>query len=382
MSWGNPNNIFEETLSKLLKPAACAWELGSHLKLRSYKMGLLKRHTASVPVISIGNLSCGGTGKTPITIDLARRLIQAGMKVAILSRGYRRQSREAFVVVSDGTKLHASAAEAGDEPYMMAQAVPQAVVLVGAKRAATAEMAVKLYNCNVILLDDGFQHLAMNRNHDIVLLDYHDDPLKDSLLPAGRLREPVGALARAHYVAITKVPANVNPERMEYFQYVVRSQAPNAQLTACRFIPYRLRSLQGDSLSPDQLSGMRITSFSGIARPESLYGQLSELGAQVIRARSFSDHHWFNAHDLEAVGKDFRTAKADIIVTTQKDAARLNTSVLSQWPIYVLELSTQWMGKVPAIDAVCNTTDCNPQHSQLVQSPDSTVKSADCGVKV
>jgi len=351
MSWGNPQNITERFLATALKPASWAWALGSSVRLQGYRWGCLKRKQLNVPVISVGNLTCGGTGKTPVTIDLAHRLIAQNKKVAILSRGYQRQSKEQVIIVSDGTQIYADAAAAGDEPYMMAQAVPQAVVLVGSQRAATAELAVRLYGCDVILLDDGFQHLAIKRNQDIVLIDYHDDPLKDSLLPAGRLREPVQQLERAHWIVITKVPDTVNPDRLQHFESLVNEYAPHAQLTSCKFSPVRLRCLQESSktLKPQELSGLHVTAFSGIARPESFHSELSQLGAQVMRGRSFADHHWFNTRDIEQITNDFRNSKAELVITTAKDAVRLNPSQLADLPVYVLELGTEWLGTVPAL---------------------------------
>src|SRR4030095_1263679 len=208
MSWGNPENAAENLLASLLKPAAAAYGAGAYARLVAYSSGWLRRHRLDAPVISIGNITCGGTGKTPLTVDLARRLIGAGRKVGVLSRGYKRRSRGEIVIDSDGKDTLASVRDCGDEPYMVAQAVPEAVVIVGPRRHITGAIATAIYDCNVLILDDGFQHLPVTRDADLVLIDYHDEPEKDALLPAGRLREPLSALSRADHVVITRVPEN------------------------------------------------------------------------------------------------------------------------------------------------------------------------------
>ena len=176
MNWFSNDNL--AVSSGLLTPASSIYGLIVRLRLKAYDKGILKRHQIAVPIISIGNLTVGGTGKTPVTIDLAQRLIANGLKVAILSRGYKRLSTEKVVIVSNGQQIFATAQEAGDEPYMMAKELPSAVVITGASRVSTAQIAANLYNCNVILLDDGFQHLLLHRRDDVVLLDYNQDLLK------------------------------------------------------------------------------------------------------------------------------------------------------------------------------------------------------------
>ena len=195
MSWGNPETPQEKFLAKLLLPASAGFGLGLYARMMAYNWKLLKQTKVSVPVISIGNITCGGTGKTPVTIDLTQRLTEMGYKVGVLSRGYKRLSKERILVVSNGNGDIRSCAESGDEPYLIAQSVPEAVVIVGSKRIDTAPLAVHRYGCDILLLDDGFQHFPLARNSDIVLLDYNDELTKDHLLPAGRLREPLSALA-------------------------------------------------------------------------------------------------------------------------------------------------------------------------------------------
>lgn len=354
MTWGNPENTQERILTTLLQPASAVYGVGSYLRLRAYGAGYLKQHKTAVPVVSVGNLTCGGTGKTPVTIDLARRLVEVGHNVAIVSRGYRRKSTEELLVVSDGQGRIASCADAGDEPYMMARAVPKATVIVSAKRAVAADVAVNVYDANVILLDDGFQHLAIERAHDLVLIDYNDDPAGDSLLPAGRLREPISALTRATWVVITKVPANPKQARLSYLEEIVHERAERANITSCRFTPDRLRPLgEGDvTLSAGSLAGVKVVALSGIARPRSFIDLLLDLKADVVRQRSFPDHHWWRSSDIDSLRKDLTETGAELVVTTEKDAVRLDPDLCRNLPVSVLELTTEWLGAIPVVGSL------------------------------
>jgi tetraacyldisaccharide-1-P 4'-kinase len=185
--------------------------------------------------LSVGNLTVGGTGKTPIVVDLANRAVLAGFKPAILSRGYKRKSSDANLVVSDGKSLHASCEQAGDEPYLIATKAKGSVVIVGADRLRGAKIAVEHYDCDLIILDDGFQHVKIVRDIDMVLIDYNDEISADKVVPAGRLREPLAALNRASSVVITKVPAKPDRQRLENISDVVHKHCPRANISLARF---------------------------------------------------------------------------------------------------------------------------------------------------
>lgn len=330
----------------LLPPSFVYGSIGL-VRMKAYAQGLMNRVRPSVPVISVGNLSVGGTGKTPVTIDITRRLTDSGKRVAILSRGYKRKSTDAFTVVSDGTKILSSCAEAGDEPYMMAQALPESIVISGKDRSSTSAIASDTFKCDLIVLDDGFQHLKLRRDFDVVLLDY-SETLDDALVPAGRLREPFSALGRATHIVISKVPPYPDPKRMRRFQELAEKYAPRAQISMCRFRPAFLRRMGGGSdLSFSQISGQKVVALCGIARPGAFVDSLSQLGVEVVSLQAFPDHHWFSETEIEALKTVLANKNASLIVTTEKDMVRLDLPEDLQDKVVALAMETEWIGAPP-----------------------------------
>ena len=354
MSWGNPTTPLEKFRKTLLTPASAAYFIGSLMRLQGYRNGLLKREQVEIPVISVGNITCGGTGKTPVTIDLAQRFVLAGVKVGILSRGYKRQSKDATLVVSDGAGNFANCADSGDEPYLIAKRVPKAVVLVGSNRRASANLAVSHYNCQVLILDDGFQHLAVHRDADLVLIDYNDEPANDSLLPAGRLREPLSALSRSTSLVITKIPDNYDSSKLERLEKFLSSYASEQTISKCRFTPSQLVSPTCVMLQADALKGNSIVAVSALARPEPFHKLLRERGANLVDTLSWPDHHWYSDDDMkriEAAGE-----RADLVVTTEKDMVKMKPSERLAEKLYALRIETEWLSSPPpAVTQILST---------------------------
>lgn len=315
----------------------------------AYGAGVLKQSRVAARVISIGNITVGGTGKTPVTIDLATRLIERGSKVAILSRGYKRLSKDRNLVVSDGKSLQVNSAEAGDEPYLIASRVPNAVVIVGAKRAETAKLATEQFGCDTILLDDGFQHFGIARDTDIVLLDYNDEPEQDHILPAGRLREPLSALARADWIIITKVPTANADAKLHRLRTLAARFAPNAKLSACRMGAHSLSPFgcPDVTLGGGGLVGVGVLAFCGIARPATFFEELRRLGANIVGERTFPDHVWYTNKDIETIAQQSKDVGAELIVTTEKDAVKLLPASVKHLPLAVLKQTLEWVGPIP-----------------------------------
>lgn len=360
MSWGDPQNPIEEIIRAALMPASMLYGAGLFVHLSAYSKGVLKRKKLDAPVISIGNVTVGGTGKTPIAIDLTSRLAAHGLRVGVLSRGYGRRSSEETVIVCDGAGRFAAPIDAGDEPLLIARANPNAVVITGKNRAENGRLAIEKYGCDVIILDDGFQHFKLKRDIDVVLVDYSDNFENDNLLPAGRLREPAVSLSRASRVIITKVPARPDIERLKHLRSYIKKKAPNAAISSCRFIPDTLRSgaaysFIADSNTQDisakgdlhlsKLKATKVAAFCGLARPEGFKEALVQLGAEVVAFRSFPDHHWFTSHDIRKIKADAQ--KAELVVSTEKDLVRavLPTDLLKR--TYALKLETEWLDDAP-----------------------------------
>lgn len=358
MNWGNPQTVQDKLARGLLLPASGFYSLGLQARSISYDKGLLKRQKVPAHVVSIGNITCGGTGKTPVTIDLAQRLIKAGRKVAIVSRGYRRRSKDACLVVSDGRNILTSCSDAGDEPFMMAQNVRQACVIVSSSRVQAARLACESYGCNTILLDDGFQHWKLQRDQDIVLLDYNENPENDSLLPAGRLRESLSALSRAETIIISKVPTNYDQAKLDSLKQTITKYAPKAKINLCQFLPNHLVKVEAsqpeaeDRLGRTDLSllkGKKVIGVCGIAKAEPFFNQLEQAGCQLAGKLAFGDHHWYSQEDIESIKQRLMQAQADLIVTTEKDAVRLSELAIFDLPIHYVGLTTNWLGDQPEI---------------------------------
>ncbi len=314
------------------------------VKLRRvlYNARILRDATLGVQVIAIGNLTVGGTGKTPVVEKFARALQDAGRKVAILSRGYRSKPKplrerllDKFLlredttpprVVSDGHSLLLDSETSGDEPYMLASNLRDVVVLVDKDRVKAGRYAVQRFGCDTLLLDDGFQYWKLRgRRTDVVLVDAQQPFGNEHLLPRGTLREPPSHLARASVVFLTKVDRSTpeNSRRIDDLRVRVAKLNQRAEIVECVHHPLYFEDVfTGERAGLELLQGRRIASLSGIAQPESFEQKLVELGGEVVLARRFADHHRFTQQEvLDAINRA-KKRKADMVVTTQKDAVR------------------------------------------------------------
>lgn len=265
------------------------------------------------PVISVGNLAVGGSGKTPVVAALARTLIAAGERPSILSRGYaRRYVRDGVLVVSDRERVLEPVARSGDEPQMLARDLPGVPVIIGADRFVAGRIAERRFRCTAHLLDDGFQHFTLHRDVDLLLVSPED--LSDTVLPAGRLREPLDAGAAADALLVTG-------DDRAAAEASARLRVPHAFRVVASFGAPRLLEPFG-ALMP-RMAGMRALAVAGIARPERFFGAARAQGWEVVQQLAFRDHYWFGASDLKRMLATARAVHADVILTTEKDAMRL-----------------------------------------------------------
>jgi tetraacyldisaccharide 4'-kinase len=274
------------------------------------------------PVISVGNLAVGGSGKTPVVATLARWFISHGERPSVLSRGYaRRTADDGVVVVSDGTSVLEPVARSGDEPQMLARTLSGVPVLVSADRYLAGRIAERRFNCTLHLLDDGFQHLALARDIDLLLVAPED--LDERVLPAGRLREPLTAAPAADALLVT----GTDQERAAVAS---RLQMSTAFRVAASYGAARLLTPFGSLLPP--MAGMRALAVAGIARPRRFFEAVRRQGWDIVQEIAFRDHHWFDATDLKRMLATARAANADVILTTEKDAMRLLALPLAPIP--------------------------------------------------
>lgn len=300
-------------------------------RLKLYQQQILHQTALPCPVISIGNITTGGTGKTPLTIFVARILRQHGKRVVILSRGYRRKSdskeskqREGLMVTPD-----ADVRVVGDEPLLIASqlerghhsALPEIPVIVGRRRSQTGRMALERFHPDVLLLDDGFQHVQLARACDIVLIDATNPFGGGYLLPAGLLREPLTHLRRAHVFVITRSNevADLTPIREQ-----LRKFNPDAPIFMGSLVCDGFRRAEtGGAIPCEDLCGARVLSVSGLGNPASFQRLLETLGLHVAATLTFPDHHWYTPADIEVICQTFRTQQLEAVITTEKDEAKL-----------------------------------------------------------
>lgn len=305
----------------LLRPLSLLYSFVSGLHRRSIVPRKLPR-----PVISVGNITWGGTGKTPVTIALAKATAQSGMRTVVLSRGYHRKSASGRpLIVSDGSSIMADAREAGDEPVLIAESASGCGVVVCSDRFAGGMAAMELLDPDLFILDDGFQHWKLERDLDIVCVNALDPFGNRRLIPAGKLREPLAALARADMVMITNSDAGLDGE-LRILEDEIRSFAPDIPVVRSACAVKGFRSLQnGNTFPPDFFSGRTAGAFSGLGDDRGFHKTLAACGIVTAGYVDFPDHYWYTEKDIVAVLKRFPDPCP--VITTAKDAVRLKTII-------------------------------------------------------
>ena len=341
----------ESIVRGLLYGCSKVFQLAVKFRRFLYNFRILRDSTLGVQVIAIGNLTVGGTGKTPVVEKFARELRDEGRNVAILSRGYKSRPvpfhkwlvNKIFLrddttpprVVSDGRSLLLDSDMAGDEPYMLASNLKDVVVLVDKDRVKSGRYAIEKFGCDTLLLDDGFQYWKLKgRRLDVVLIDRQQPFGNERLLPRGTLREPPSHLARASFIFITKSDGNTAELRRRIAQV-----NPSAGIIECIHHPLYLEDVfTGQRSGLEMIKGRRVASLSGIAQPESFEQSLVGLKAELVYAKRFADHHRFTQQEiLNAINRS-KKRQAEAIITTQKDAVRFPKLDRRDLPIYFMRV--------------------------------------------
>jgi len=333
------------------------------LRTYLYKKRVLRDQPLGCLVVVVGNLTVGGTGKTPVVEKFARSLHERGRKVAILSRGYGSKKEPLYrrffrwithrqapppKIVSDGENILLDSHVAGDEPFMLARNLPGVVVLVDKNRVKAGEYAIRHFGADTLLLDDGFQYLPLRGQLNLLMVDKNNPFGNRNLLPRGILREPVKHLARASYVFLTKSDGEPNPE----LEALIRQHKPGTEFIECTHQPkYAQAVFSGERRELDWLKGKRVAAFSGIATPESFENFLTGLGARIVFNRRFLDHHRFTPWEIEHYFDQANEAQVDLVITTEKDAVRVQREWIPEAaPFYFLRLEVEILRGVKDFD--------------------------------
>ncbi|HYA86519.1 MAG TPA: tetraacyldisaccharide 4'-kinase [Nitrospirota bacterium] len=316
--------IYGRRQSHLLSAVLSALSLiyGFIVRIRAllYWLHLLNVKKLPCAVVSIGNITLGGTGKTPTVISVARFLAGNHKQPLVVSRGYGREKESKVLAVSDGLSILVNARRGGDEPVLIASRLPGVPVMVGSDRYQAALHGLRKYQGKIVILDDGFQHRSLRRNADIVLVDATDPFGNGKLFPAGILREPITALKRAQAIMITRIDQAGNLEELK----TKIKRITSAPIFTSYHQPIDLvECTTGDVKSLGVLRGARTFVFSGIARPSSFTALLSSLGVNVAVESTYPDHYEYQKSDLASIYEKATDARVNMIITTEKDMVRI-----------------------------------------------------------
>ena len=339
------------------------------VRLYLYRKRVFRERALGCLVISIGNLTVGGTGKTPIVEKFARALQAGGRRIAILSRGYKSvpRKRNWFTwlrgdfdpprVVSDGKSLLLDSLTAGDEPYMLAHNLKDVIVLVDKDRVKSGRLAIDKWQVDTLLLDDGFQYLHLKHRLDMVLVDRQAPFGNEFLLPRGTLRETPHNLRRASYIFITKNTGEPNFELMRR----IRRYNRTAEIIECAHQPLHLQNiLTGEVVPLERLRDIYVGSICGIAAPESFEGGLQKLGARLELSKRYTDHHRYTEAELNSFITRCVRRDLEMIVTTEKDAVRFPRLAKTEVPIYFLRVEIEILSGHESWEH-CVARICKPQ---------------------
>jgi tetraacyldisaccharide 4'-kinase len=300
-----------------------AWVYGAVVAVRNaaYDAGWKKIESAGVPVVAVGNLTAGGTGKTPLVSEIVRRLQERGKNVGVVSRGFGRTTR-GTVVVSDGVNVLVNAVQGGDEPVMIALQRSGVVVVVAERRIDAAREAVQRFAADVIVADDAFQHRSLKRELNVLVVDGNLDLRLEPMLPAGLCREPIGGMKRADILAVSGLQ---NRESISAI-----AQAYQRWFTG-PVIGFD-RAARGIMMADGSgsFSGRSVFAFSGIGNHSGFLGSIRQLGVRIAGDRKFDDHHWYEQRDVEELLLGLKRSGADVLVTTEKDWVRMRDGIVPE----------------------------------------------------
>tara|TARA_B100000315_G_C14594521_1_gene597944 strand:+ start:3774 stop:4868 length:1095 start_codon:yes stop_codon:yes gene_type:complete len=333
------NGTLSPALDLLLAPLAFVYGVGGRFRAGLYRLGFLKTRSLSCPVISVGNLTLGGTGKTPMVIALAHWLHGQGKQVGVVSRGYGRDDGSQTVLVSDGNKILVDSQKAGDEPLLIATRCPGIPVIVGNNRYVAGTQLLRQFSCDVLILDDGFQHLALKRDANLLLVDAKLPFGNGHLLPRGPLREPSTCIDRATALIVTRASS---PDDNVFAKFGI-SVSDEIPVGISQFFLRGFLNLRtGKFLSPENIRGKRCIAFCGIANPNSFSTMLEGAGVMVQEFLSFPDHWRYTEEDLQTIWDTTKGCSPKLVITTEKDAVKIGQQFPVSVEVIAASLELRW----------------------------------------
>ncbi len=350
----NARSLPIRILLKVLKHLSYIYYAVIQTRLWLYEHRIFRYHALGCQVISIGNLVVGGTGKTPVVEIFARNLQKKGRKVAILSRGYKKEEppileriirkltlREMFEpprIVSDGKKLLLDSSMSGDEPYMLASNLSDVCVLVDKDRVKSGRYAIDKFGCDTLILDDGFQYLSLKHMVEIVLVDKTNPFGNEHMLPRGLLREPIKNIKRANFIFLTKS----NGTGSEEIKARLKDLNPRAEIIECRHSPRYLQNVYSEEKKDlSFLKDLPVVLLSGIAVPAGFESLIENMGGRILDKHRFVDHHRYTQQELIDIINKAQRQEAKAIITTEKDAVRLPMINRHDVPVYFLRVNIE-----------------------------------------
>lgn len=318
-----------------LGAAAAAYRLALAARSAAYRTGLLSTRGLAVPVISVGNLTVGGSGKTPLVEVIALALSEMGERPAVISRGYGRRSRGVRIVADSGG-VRLGARDGGDEPVLLAERLPGVPVVVGESRYDAGAIAVETCGASALVVDDGFQHRTLRKDLEIVVISGSDPWGNGRLFPRGSLREPLSALKRAAMVVVTNPPTR---ESTSDIAHVLRREGSAAAVLSGVYNPTWIRRADADRAeAPRALAGRKVLALAGLASPRGFVATAGQLGMEIMALAEYPDHHWYTAEDIARIDAQVRETGAEAVLTTEKDWIRLREIPRGDVPYWVLSI--------------------------------------------
>lgn len=304
-----------------------------------YRLNVQKPLVTPYNIITIGNLTLGGTGKTTVTLEIAKRILKSNKKLLVVAKGYKRKKINDIDIVSNGSEVLLSVTNAGDEPYMLARNLKEACIIVGENKIKTIEYGLQIFKPDYVLLDDGFQKRKdIKKAINILLIDALNPFGFNSLFPAGLLREPIYSLKDADAIIITNTNIVDNPQKIEKIKDVIFGFDKNAKVFEADVLPrYVYNVFTGEHFGPEFLNNKKVICFSGIGNPIAFERTLKLLDAHIVVGLRFSDHHILHKKEIEAICKLLQKTNASLIITTEKDEVKLKRKFFIDDKVFCLK---------------------------------------------